>query len=54
MKIFLQIWCRGPKTNLLCNFERPTMKNKNFKILTVFEAGPYMGPPNKNIITDMV
>ena len=53
-KIFLHIWCWGPNINMLCKFEGPTMKIKNFKILTVLGAGPYMGPPNKNIKTDIV
>ena len=30
---------QGPEINILCKFEGPTLKNKNFKILTI-SVGP--------------
>ena len=47
-KIFQLIWNQDPKISMISNFEGPTLKNKNFKILTFRgPGGPNGGPKSK-------
>ena len=52
-KIFQQMCKLGPNIYVLPNFGRPSLDNKEFKILTFGAWGLKTGAPNQNFSTDM-
>ena len=49
-KICQLIWNQGPKISIIPKFEGPTLKNKNFKILTFWGPGGQSGGSKPNFI----